>query len=184
MKIQAKDIILDTDPRIRQKSEKVSLPLSKEDKEFAISLCEYVARSQDDEIAEAEGLRPAVGLAAIQVGVAKQFLGIVLPGEEDDEVYCLANARIVSHSVQDAYLKTGEGCLSVEEIHEGYVPRHARIKVRAYDCIDECEVEIKLEGYPAIVFQHEIDHFSGRLFYDHINKTNPWQEIDDAMVIE
>ena len=32
-------------------------------------MLDYVRNSQDDEIAEAEGLQPAVSLAAVQVGV-------------------------------------------------------------------------------------------------------------------
>ena len=83
-----------------------------------------------------------------------------------------------------AYLKEGEGCLSVEDEHAGYVPRSARIKIRAYDCIQDKEVIFRLSGYPAIVLQHEIDHFSGILFYDHINPINPWQPVEDAIVLE
>lgn len=185
MKIQSKDIVKDTDAFIRQKSAKVALPLSLEDKKLALSLLEHVKRSQDPEIAEAEGIRPAVGIAAVQIGVLKQLLAISIPYEdEESEDFCLANPRIISESVQMAYLKAGEGCLSVEKEHEGYVPRHARIKVRAYDCIQECEVEIKASGYTAIVLQHEIDHFSGTLFYDHINSADPWREIEGAEVIE
>ena len=185
MRLEAKDIVKDTDPSVRQKSEKVQLPLSDEDRELALALVEYVKRSQDPEISEKEGLRPAVGIAAVQVGVHKRILGIVIPYEEDeDEVFCLVNQRIVSHSVQDSYLKGGEGCLSVEEVHEGYVPRHARIKVRAYDVLQDQEIELRASGYAAIVLQHEMDHFEGVLFYDRINQENPWQEIEDAEVIE
>lgn len=185
MKILPNDIIKDTDHQIRNKSQKVTLPLSKEDKELALALAEYVHRSQNDEIAEKEGLRPAVGMAAAQVGIMKRIIAIVLPNDEDEaEIYCLANARIVSHSVQKSYLKGGEGCLSVEEVHEGYVPRHARIKIRAYDCIHEEEIEFRADDYFAIVLQHEIDHFDGILFYDRINQEDPWMEISDAIVIE
>ena len=34
--------------------------------------------------------------------------------------------KIVSHSVQDAALGEGEGCLSVDRVVPGYVVRHAR----------------------------------------------------------
>ena len=185
MRLEAKDIVKDTDPSVRQKSEKVQLPLSDEDRELALALVEYVKRSQDPEISEKEGLRPAVGIAAVQVGVHKRILGIVIPYEEDeDEVFCLVNPRIVSHSVQDSYLKGGEGCLSVEEVHEGYVPRHARIKVRAYDVLQDQEIELRASGYAAIVLQHEIDHFSGTLFYDRINQNDPWHAEKDSIIIE
>lgn len=186
MKLEAKDIIKDSDLLIRTKSENVPTPLSEEDETLALALLDHVLRSQDEEIAEKEGLRGAVGIAAIQVGVPKKLLAIVIGGNEDEEdlTFCLANARIVSHSVQPSYLANGEGCLSVEEEHEGIVPRAARIKVRAYDVLGKQDVEIRAEGYPAIVLQHEIDHFSGTLFYDHINKLDPWAPIEDAIVIE
>lgn len=185
MKIENKNIIKDNDPLIREKSKPVKLPLSKEDKELAEALLAHVQRSQDSEIAEAEELRPAVGIAAIQIGVQKQILAISIPYEEEEsEVFVLANPKIVSYSTQKSYLANGEGCLSVAEAHEGIVPRSARIKIRAYDCINEEEVEIRAEGYEAIVLQHEIDHFSGVLFYDHINVDAPWAPIEDAEVIE
>ncbi len=57
MKITSKDIILDTDERIRMQSEPVQLPLSNEDRELLQAMLDYVRNSQDDEIAEAEGLQ-------------------------------------------------------------------------------------------------------------------------------
>ena len=45
-------------------------------------------------------------------------------------------------------------------------------------------VKLRLKGLPAIVFQHEIDHLNGILFYDHINKENPMQEPENAIVFD
>lgn len=45
MKISVKDIILDTDPRIRTKSEQVPLPLSAEDSELLEAMIAYVRDS-------------------------------------------------------------------------------------------------------------------------------------------
>ena len=44
MKITSKDIILDTDERIRMQSEPVSLPLSNEDKELLQAMLDSVVR--------------------------------------------------------------------------------------------------------------------------------------------
>ena len=82
MKITPEMIILDTDPIIRTKSEKVTIPLSEEDKELLDAMITYVRRSQDDEIAEAEHLRPAVGIAAIQLGIPKQLIAVSVPKTE------------------------------------------------------------------------------------------------------
>lgn len=186
MFFKSEEIIRDDNPILRQKSAPVSLPLSEEDKALALKLLSHVKTSQDDEMAEKKNIRSAVGIAAVQVGVLKQLLGISIPmGEEEAPLdFALANPKIISNSVQMTYLKEGEGCLSVDDAHAGYVPRYARIKVKAYDCISEQEVVFRLSGYPAIVMQHEIDHFKGVLFYDHINLKNPWQSIEDAIVLE
>lgn len=183
MKIKPEDIILDTDPRIREKSEKVNLPLNDEDKEVLTAMVEYVRNSQDDEIAEAEGLQPAVGIAAIQLGIAKQMIVVVIPTEDGVLEAALANPKIISESVQNAYLDNGEGCLSVKGEHPGHVFRHARIRVRGYDLLKDANVTIKAEGYFAIALQHEIDHLSGTLYYDRIDKNDPWKEDSEAIVI-
>ncbi len=40
------------------------------------------------------------------------------------------------------------------------------------------------KGYPAIVFQHEIDHLNGVMFfYDHIDKDHPLQPHTDAVEV-
>ena len=186
MYFKTNEIVKDTDPMMREKSSPVSLPLSDEDKAFALKLLSHVKCSQDEEMSEKYNIRPAVGIAAVQVGVLKQMLGIYINYGEDEEPLelVLANPKIISSSVQKTYLKDGEGCLSVEQEHKGFVPRSARIKVRAYDCINDQIITFRLEGYEAIVLQHEIDHFSGTLFYDHINKENPWTPVKDAIVIE
>ena len=73
MKITSENIILDTDPRIRMNSEPVQLPLSTEYKELLEAMYTYVKNSRDDEIAKAENLQAAVGIAAVLVGVLKQI---------------------------------------------------------------------------------------------------------------
>ena len=68
-------------------------------------------------------------------------------------------------------LKPGIGL--AEEEKKGYVPRYSKIKVIGYDENDE-KVTLMLTDLPAICFQHEIDHLNGIMFYDHINKDNPF----------
>lgn len=185
MKITLDTIISDHDPIIRTKSEKVSLPLSPEDRELLEAMLAYVRDSQDEEIAEKENLRPAVGIAAIQVGVPKQMIAIVCPdpdNEEENIEFALVNPKIISESVQNSYLDSGEGCLSVLEEHEGHSFRHARIKVRAYDLIRNETITISAKGFLAICLQHEIDHLSGILFYDRIDQNDPWKTDPEAEV--
>ncbi len=183
MKITSKDIILDTNPKIRTKSENVPLPLTQEDRELLEAMYTYVCHSQDDEIAEKENLQPAVGIAAIQLGIPKKLIVVVVPDEDGIHEVALANPRIISESVQNAYLDNGEGCLSVKDTHAGHVFRHARIKVRGYDLLTDAQVTIEAQGYFAIALQHEIDHLSGILYYDRIDPNDPWKIDSEAEVI-
>ncbi len=183
MQLEKENIILDSDPQIRQKSQPVSLPLSKEDKELLEAMVQYVKDSQDPIQSEQRNLQPAIGIAAIQVGVPKQMLAVVMEEEDVQYEVALVNPKIISKSVQNSYLDNGEGCLSVPGQHPGHVYRHARIKVRAYDMIQDKDVVISAEGYFAIALQHEIDHLSGILFYDRIDPNDPWKEDVEAEVI-
>ena len=54
-------------------------------------------------------------------------------------------------------------------------------KVKAYDLLQDKEILIKADGYLAIVLQHELDHFKGVLFYDHINQKDPFYQDPDAL---
>ena len=186
MLINNDTIVKDTDPLVRQKSEDVELPLSQEDRDLLMDMLKYVDESTIEEIAKEKNLRPSVGISAIQVGVKKKLTAIVLKDEEGKITYqyALVNPKIVSESVEKAALKYGEGCLSVEDEHEGYIYRSRRIKVKAYDAINDKNIEIKASGYLAIVLQHELDHFKGTLFYDYINTKDPYYTLENATIIE
>ena len=97
--------------------------------------------------------------------------------------YCLINPRIVSESIKKSFLQSGEGCLSVDADHKGYVYRSYKVTVKAYDLLVEKDVEYVFTGFAAIVAQHEIDHLKGILFYDHIDKKNPFKVINGAVAL-
>lgn len=179
-------IIKDDDPLIRTKSKDVALPLSSEDKSLLLDMHKYVYDSTIEEIAEKENLRPAVGISAIQVGVPKKMTAIIIKDKDGNPIYdfALVNPKIISSSIEKSYLKYGEGCLSVDGEHEGYIYRSARCKVKAYDLLSNQDIIINAKGYLAIVLQHELDHFKGVLFYDHINPKQPYFEDPEAICIE
>ncbi len=188
MLINRDTIIKDDNPLIRQKSEDVKLPLSKEDEDLLRALLQYVEDSTDEKKAEEMNLQPAVGISAIQVGIPKKLTAVIVNEVDKNDKpvtykYMLVNPRIISSSLQQAYLSSGEGCLSVADSHEGYILRSARIKVKAFDLVSNKEIEIRARDYLAIVLQHEIDHFSGTLFYDHINQDDPFFAPQDAKEI-
>ncbi|KAA0548099.1 peptide deformylase [Bacillus sp. BGMRC 2118] len=179
-----RDVIREGHPTLRLVAEEVVLPASEEDKKILREMMEFVINSQDPELAAEYELRPGIGIAAPQINVSKRMIAIHVTDDKDQlHSYALFNPKIISHSVETSYLTTGEGCLSVDRDVPGFVPRYARITVKATTLEGE-EVKLRLKGLPAIVFQHEIDHLNGIMFYDHINKDEPFAEPKDATAID
>ncbi|QXE02959.1 peptide deformylase [Terribacillus sp. DMT04] len=178
------DIIREGNPILEQVAEEVEIPATEEDKQTLTEMLEYLKNSQDDETAEKYGLRPGVGLAAPQIGISKRMIAIYFEDPNGTLYdYGLFNPKIVSHSVENTYLMSGEGCLSVDREIPGYVPRHSRITVKAVT-LEGKEVKLRLKGYAAVVFQHEIDHLNGTMFYDRINQEDPFAQPENSKPIE
>ena len=176
-------IVEDTAKSIREKCKSVETPISKEDKELALSMVDYLIKSQDDEYAEKHKIRSGVGLAAPQIGVNKRMFAVYYTVDDKVVKYALINPKIVQNSVKKVALASGEGCLSVDNDHPGYVYRSDKIVIKGYDAIQDKEVTITAYGYDAIVLQHEYDHLDGILYYDRINKQNPTQEVPNSYLI-
>jgi len=120
-----------------------------------------------DDLFETMYEAPGIGLAAIQIGVAKRVITMDLSKKEDDhEPQVFINPEITWKS--DETSKYEEGCLSIPEYYEE-VERPARVKVK-YLGLDGKEHEIEAKGLFATCLQHEIDHINGVLFIDHISR--------------
>ncbi|MDD3999876.1 MAG: peptide deformylase [Bacilli bacterium] len=174
-----KDIIKEDDPRLRERSIDVNLPLADEDLELLEAMNEYLENGYDEEKAEICNIRPGVGLSAVQIGVLKKLITILTINEKGQVFhYAFINPKIISESAETAYLPGGEGCLSIDREVAGLVHRSKRIKVRChlYNFEDKSlnKTVISLENYLSIVFQHEYDHLNGILFIDRIDKFNPF----------
>ncbi|MFJ7756001.1 peptide deformylase [Peribacillus muralis] len=173
--ITMKDIVREGDPILRQVTQEVSLPISDEDRETLACMMQYLKNSQDPKMQKKYNLREGVGLSANQIGLNKRMFVMYFPDEKGKQYeYALVNPRIVSHSATMIYLPQSEGCLSVDRDIKGYVPRYERVKIKAVDGNGE-EMEMRLKGFAAIVFQHELDHLNGMMFYDRINADNPFK---------
>ncbi len=183
MLIDSTVIVLDGNPVLREKAAEVKLPLSKEDRETLTDMIEYVRNSHDEEFCEEHNVRASVGIAAPQIALSKRMLAISIQDEDRNIEFALVNPRIIANSTKKAYLENGEACLSVVPDVAGYVPRYAKITVRAYNMLTDRMEDIRLTGYPAIVMQHEMDHLNGILYYDRINKADPFAEIEGAEII-
>ena len=191
--IDMRDIIREGNPTLRAVAEEVSFTLADEDILLGEKMMKFLHNSQDPVMAEKLGLRGGVGLAAPQLDISRRIIAVLLPNPEDEngnspqEAYALKevmyNPKIVAHSVQDAALADGEGCLSVDRDVPGYVVRHARVTVDYFDKDGE-KHRVKLKGYKAIVVQHEIDHINGIMFYDRINETDPFAIKEGMLILE
>lgn len=111
---------------------------------------------------QAKGL----GLAAPQVGIdARFFIYDVREKDAPNQLSVLINPRIVE--AEGEIISSNEGCLSVPD-YRSDVKRFERILVEGVDR-NGTPLRFELEGLPAIVMQHEIDHLEGILFIDRIS---------------
>ena len=122
-----------------------------------------------DEMLETLYAAPGIGLAAIQVGVAKRVIVIDINRDKDKEprnpMY-FVNPEILWKS-EDKFTYE-EGCLSLpNQFAEIDRPRQCHVKHLDYNGYPK---EMKVEGLLATCIQHEIDHLEGILFIDYLSK--------------
>ncbi len=115
-------------------------------------------------------------LAAIQVNEPIRLTVVRDSFENGDEknFTSLVNPEIVKSSTEK--VTDIEGCLSVPGIY-GRVKRSLKVKVKA-QTLEGNEVRLTLEGFPARVLQHEVDHMHGIIFLDHIKDSKNLLSID------
>ena len=107
-----------------------------------------------------------IGLAATQIGIAKQVAVIDISPEKNEPLVIVnPKIQILDPSKKEDY---DEGCLSVPGFFET-ISRPSDIKL-SYQDLNGKKQEIKPEGLLTKVVQHELDHLNGRLFVDHISE--------------
>ena len=109
-----------------------------------------------------------VGLAAPQVGsplriAVMDATGHPKAGPSAHGLLVLVNPQL---TVAGEAILSREGCLSVPDF-TGNVRRAARVHLTAHDQSGS-SYELWLEGFEAIVAQHEVDHLDGTLFLDQV----------------
>jgi len=100
-----------------------------------------------------------VGLAATQVGVLRR---VFVFARDEDEVAVLVNPEIVRRG--DETEVDDEGCLSIQGVTMP-VERSTSVRIEGRDANGE-EVAYDLEGTPARIVQHELDHLDGTMILD------------------
>ncbi len=116
-----------------------------------------------DDMFETMYKAPGIGLAAIQVNVARRVI-VVDTSEDRSQALALVNPEILDRQGEE---RMDEGCLSVPGIYET-VQRAEKIRVRALDRNGE-PFEMEADGLLAVCIQHEIDHLDGKLFVDYLS---------------
>ncbi len=145
-----------------------------------VSAVKTVAEVVDDvadlkEVLEAS--ENGAGLASTQLGIEKRFFGI----KNNKKVNVLINPVILGVYGSKVYpvmvdkkekdTDFLEGCLSFPDLY-GTVKRYLKIEVAWQEIEGDKFIDKKktMEGFEAIVFQHELDHLDGILFIDHIKR--------------
>jgi len=120
-----------------------------------------------DDMLETMYAAPGIGLAAIQVGVAKRIIVLdIAPKDSPRNPMYFINPEIVQRS--ENHVTYEEGCLSVPgQFAEIDRPEKCHIKYLDYQGEKK---EIKAEGMLATCIQHEIDHLEGILFIDYLSR--------------
>jgi len=161
-----REIVTLPEPVLRRKAK----PITKFDKDLQTLI---------DDMIETMREAPGVGLAAPQVNVSQQLAVIEYAEDEDDEdetedaeenpkpakpkqLFVIINPEIVKASEEK--VNGIEGCLSIPGL-VGEVERHEAIQVKALNRYGK-PVKLKVDGWLARIFQHEIDHLNGVLFTD------------------
>ncbi len=148
------------DSVLRQPTQPVVFPLSKEIKKLT--------RDMVDTVRKADG----IGLAAPQVGKPVKVI-IVNLEKSGIPLVVFYNPKIISKSFTKTEIE--EGCLSIPDVF-GMVKRPKKVTFEAQTAEGKT-VQFTDDGWFARVTQHEIDHINGRLIIDLIKKYTQGGEI-------
>jgi len=111
-----------------------------------------------------------IGLAAIQVGIAKEILVLNIPDEEGEQppenLLEIINPVLSDMKGETTYQ---EGCLSVPSFYED-INRFEFISVN-YQDRDGNTQYLEADGLLSIAIQHEYDHLKGILFIDKLTSS-------------
>lgn len=109
---------------------------------------------------------PGIGIAAPQIGINRNIIWVQRFDKEDEPFELYLNPKITWRS--ELLRKGKEGCLSIPDI-TGDVLRNYTIKLTYQDKTGKPYEEL-IEGFTAVIFQHETDHLNGILFTDRMKE--------------
>ena len=147
-----REILTYPHPVLRKKAEKIST-FDDELKQLASDMGQTMYNA------------PGIGLAANQIGVARQIIVVDISKEENEKQFIVLINPVISEG--EGSVSGEEGCLSVLD-YEAKVKRFQKIKVCALNLEGE-ELSFEAEDRFARIIQHEVDHLHGTLFIDRIS---------------
>jgi peptide deformylase len=176
-----RQIVTLPEPVLRRKAK----PITKFDKKLQTLIDDMIDTMRD---------APGVGLAAPQVNILQQLAVIEYAEEDDDDedetegaeenpkpakpkqLFVIINPEIIK--VSEEKVNGIEGCLSIPGLI-GEVERHEALQVKALNRYGK-PVKLKVDGWLARIFQHEIDHLNGVVFTDLATRVwQPKEEVED-----
>lgn len=149
------DIVSYPDPRLKERCQPVE-EITDEIRQLSSDMLETMYAA------------PGVGLAAPQVGRSIRLL-VMDPRQQDGQHDPRVLVNPVLEPLGEEIVSEQEGCLSVPLSYRADVPRWSSVRLRATD-LDGKPIDEVLEGFPAVVVQHEVDHLDGALFIDRISR--------------
>jgi peptide deformylase len=138
------------EPVLRKKCQRVK-KIDKKTRKLIVDMAQTMEREQ------------GVGLAAPQVGISKRVITVL--NLENRRILGLVNPKILKKS-QETEIDE-EGCLSFPNIFLK-IKRAREAEVEGID-INGKKIKLKAKGLLARIFQHEIDHLDGILFFNRLN---------------
>lgn len=163
-----REIVSIPDPVLRRKAHKVT----GFDKDFQTLV---------DDMIETMREAPGVGLAAPQVGVSTRLIVVEYGDDEDENVpkklFVVANPEVTQAS--EALEMGIEACLSVPGL-VGEVERHQELNIKGQNRRGQA-IKIKVSGWLARIFQHEMDHLDGVIYTD--RATRVWKPREDEEIV-
>jgi len=139
-------------PVLRQKAEKITV--------FDQELHTLV-----EDMAETMYQAPGVGLAANQIGIARQVVVVDRSTAENERTYITLVNPVITNG--EGSVIDDEGCLSVIDCY-AKVKRFRTIQVIAQD-VEGNPLEFEASDRYARIIQHEVDHLLGTLFIDRLS---------------
>lgn len=145
-------IVIYGDPVLRE----VSKPVEEITGEIKVLVSDMI-----DTLKKAQGL----GLAAVQIGVAKRVFIVDLSAVDiNEKLRVFINPEIIETEGEAEF---EEGCLSFPGIYQKIV-RAKKVKIKALD-LDGQPFEMAADGLAARAILHEFDHLEAKLFIDYLS---------------